>query len=94
MDNIISSDSNSTPQTDLNQLSLNDVQNLLTIVDLASQRGAFRGPELGQIGTIFDRVSNFLKSVAPPQAEAQSPTPQQAETLTPTMPVFNNLGAN
>lgn len=91
MDNTISVTDTPNEQ---NQLNLNDIQNLLIIVDLASQRGAFRGAELGQIGPVFDRVSKFLQSVAPPQSEpVQSPT-THAEVLKPTMPVFNNTGAN
>ena len=94
MDNTISVTENSDMQTEQNQLNLNDIQNLLIIVDLASQRGAFRGAELGQVGPVFDRVSKFLQSVAPPQTETTQSPITQTEVLKPTMPVFNNIGAN
>lgn len=94
MENTISVTGNENPQADQTQLNLNDIQNLLIIVDLATQRGAFRGPELGQIGPVFDRVAQFLQSVAPPQAEQPQSPLSQAEPLKPTMPVFNKLGAN
>lgn len=49
-------------------ISLNDLQLLAQIVDLASQRGAFRGAELTQVGTIFDKLNAFLGFVAEQQA--------------------------
>lgn len=51
-------------------ISLVDLQTLLQIVDLSSQRGAFRGAELTQVGAIFDKLNNFLSYVAEQQAAA------------------------
>lgn len=53
-------------------ISLMDLQTLLQIVDLASQRGAFRGAELTQVGTIFDKLNTFLTFVAEQQAAASA----------------------
>ena len=50
-------------------ISLNDLQVLSNIVDLATQRGAFRGNELTQVGAVFDKLSGFLQQVAAAQAE-------------------------
>ena len=50
-------------------ISLNDLQVLSNIVDLATQRGAFRGNELTQVGAVFDKLSTFLAQVAAAQAE-------------------------
>ena len=50
-------------------ISLNDLQVLANIVDLATQRGAFRGNELSQVGAVFDKLSTFLAQVAAAQAE-------------------------
>ena len=44
-------------------LSLQDLNGLLTIVDLASSRGAFRGAELTQVGAVYDKLFSFLKAV-------------------------------
>lgn len=51
-------------------ISLQDLQTLLQIVDLSSQRGAFRGAELTQVGVIFDKLNTFLTYVAEQQASA------------------------
>ena len=55
-------------------ISLQDLQVLLQIVDLASSRGAFRGPELTQVGAIFHKLNSFLRFISEQQkakAEAQ-----------------------
>lgn len=74
------------------QLQISDLRNLLMIVDVASQRGAFKGPELSQVGSVFDRVSRFLQSITPP-AE-QTPTAPVAEPVKPinTPSFFPNQG--
>lgn len=45
-------------------LSLQDLNGLLTVVDLASSRGAFRGAELTQVGAVYDKLFTFLKAVS------------------------------
>ena len=57
------------PEQEDTSISLNDLQVLANIVDLASQRGAFRGNELTQVGAVFDKLSAFLAQVAAAQAE-------------------------
>ena len=52
-------------------IGLNDLQLLAQIVDLATQRGAFRGNVLSQVGGVYDKLSNFLGYVAEQQAQAQ-----------------------
>jgi hypothetical protein len=72
------------------QISIQDLQNLLMVVDLAAQRGAFRAPELSQIGGVFDRINQFLQSVAPPQdnqAPSQPPAPQPVQQMPDTQSV-------
>ena len=67
------------PQVEQPSISVVDLQNLLIIVDLATQRGAFRGPELSQIGTLFDKVNQFVQAASPPQQDnAESPAQQAA----------------
>ena len=56
-------------QTGIDSISLQDLQVLANVVDLATQRGAFRGNELTQVGAVFDKLSGFLQQVAAAQAE-------------------------
>ena len=51
-------------------ITLRDLDQIAQIIDLASQRGAFRGNELTQVGTVFDKLNVFLQYVADKQAEA------------------------
>lgn len=64
-------------------IGLNDLQLLANIVDLASQRGAFRGNELTQVGAVFDKLSLFLNFVAKQQAEAQEAEPGEGDAEAP-----------
>lgn len=50
-------------------INLSDLGTLLQIVDLATQRGAFRGAELTQVGAVFDKLNTFLSYVQQQQAE-------------------------
>ena len=36
-------------------INLADLQNILTVLDLASSRGAFRGPELEPVGQLYNK---------------------------------------
>ena len=72
------------PQADTS-ISLNDLQVLANIVDLASQRGAFRGNELTQVGAVFDKLNAFLAQVAAAQAanaeaQGEAETPAEGES--------------
>ena len=61
-------------------ISLQDLQVLLQIVDLASSRGAFRGPELTQVGAIFDKLNSFLTFIGEQQrakAEAEAASAEE-----------------
>ena len=45
------------------QLTVNDLQLLAQIVDLASRRGAFQAPELTQVGGAYNKLAAFLAYV-------------------------------
>ena len=57
----------------------------MQIVDLAVQRGAFRGSEASQVGAVFDKLSAFLGAVAQAQqadaeaSEGDAPAEESAE---------------
>jgi len=47
-----------------------DLDLLRNIIDLACTRGAFRGAEVAQVGTVYNKLTAFLESVIA-QAQAQ-----------------------
>ena len=60
------------PEAPEASIGLNDLQLLRQIVDLATQRGAFRGAELTQVGAVFDKLAGFLDQMIAALEEAES----------------------
>lgn len=60
-------------------ISIQDLQALLQIVDVASSRGAFRGAELTQVGAVFDKLNAFLTYIAEQQQAAEADAETEAE---------------
>ncbi len=74
-------DSMQTPPTDgevptEQGLNLSDIRACVTIIDIVTKRGAFEGAELADVGSVRNRLDNFLKAAA----EAQAPAEDEAET--------------
>jgi hypothetical protein len=74
---------NTTQQPQQDTITVTDLDNLRSIVDIAASRGAFRGAELSQVGAVFDKLNRFLEAVlaqAQAQEEASNPTaPDQTQ---------------
>ena len=62
------------PQADPNALSIGDLKNLSTILDIASSRGAFRANEMAGVGAIYNKLQGFLNRIANPETPATAPT--------------------
>jgi uncharacterized ubiquitin-like protein YukD len=45
-------------------LNISDLAAIKSIIDVATQRGAFRAPELEAVGKIYNKLSTFLESVS------------------------------
>lgn len=54
------------------ELTINDLNAIRTIIDVASTRGAFRGNELEAVGKTFNKLNAFLESVAPKKEEGEN----------------------
>lgn len=59
------------------ELTVQDLQNLRAIIDVASQRGAFRAVEMQAVGSAFNKLNDFLNAVSP-QKPAEAPAEEQA----------------
>ena len=46
------------------ELNLNDLAALKSIIDVATQRGAFRANELEAVGKLYNKLTSFLDTVA------------------------------
>lgn len=56
------------------ELSISDLQNIRTLLDVATRRGAFGANEMTSVGAVFDRLNNFLVAVTPPPASEETAT--------------------
>tara|TARA_B100001057_G_C22871811_1_gene959349 strand:+ start:1538 stop:1819 length:282 start_codon:yes stop_codon:yes gene_type:complete len=71
----------STPQAEAPALTVADLRNVRTIIDISSSRGAFRGAELKTVGEVFDKLDTFLKAV---DAKAEEQKKAEGDTATTT----------
>lgn len=53
------------------ELTINDLNALKQIIDVASQRGAFKPSEMMTVGSTYNKLETFLSAVA-----AQQPAPE------------------
>jgi hypothetical protein len=42
-------------------INLTDLKNMLVFIDLATQRGALRAPELSSVAALYDRINQFVQ---------------------------------
>jgi len=56
-----------TPQV---QLSINDIQATVQVIDVVTKRGAFEGSELEAVGGLRNRFATFLNANAPKEQES------------------------
>jgi hypothetical protein len=54
------------------ELNLNDLAAIRSLIEVVTQRGAFKANELSSVGVLFDKINAFLEAA---QA-AQSKTPE------------------
>jgi hypothetical protein len=53
------------------ELTVNDLSALKQIIDVASQRGAFKPNEMVSVGTIYNKLEIFLSAVQAQQAKGE-----------------------
>ena len=61
------------------QITITDLDTIKNIINLAASRGAFRGEELSQVGTVYDKLTVFLEAVIE-QAKAQEANAEAGDT--------------
>lgn len=65
------------------QISINDLQNVVKVIDAAAERGAFKGNELTAVGAVRDKVANFLAAIPSDEESAnegaEAPATETAE---------------
>ena len=59
------------PQPDPTALTIADLKNLATILDVASTRGAFKANEMAGVGFLYNKLQAFLAKVAPQETKPE-----------------------
>ena len=78
-----------TPQPDPSALSIGDLKNLSTTLDIASTRGAFKAAEMATVGFLYNKLQAFLAKVAPPEPKKET---EPTTTKTKTEPTTTKTG--
>ena len=60
-------------------LSIGDLNALKVIIDVASQRGAFKPTEMEAVGKTYTRLNNFLIAVQAQQQQGEGEAPAEGE---------------
>lgn len=80
------------PQGQATELTINDLGAIKSIIDVASQRGAYKPNEMEVVGRTYNRLDTFLAAITPKTESADGeasatpvPTsaPAQPETAAP-----------
>jgi len=53
------------------ELTLTDLANLRSVVEVAVRRGAFAANEVSAVGATYDKINAFLNAAMPPKTEEQ-----------------------
>ena len=54
------------------ELTVQDLQSIKSIIDVASQRGSFKPNEMMTVGTVYSKLEAFLGAVAEQQQQSQA----------------------
>lgn len=60
-----------TEQTNQNDLNIQDLAIMKSIIDIASERGTFKPAEMAAVGMVYNKLEFFLKAVEEQQKAAK-----------------------
>lgn len=60
------------PQAGGIELTIQDLAGLKTVIDVATQRGAFKANEMLTVGTVYNKLEGFLNAVSQNQPQGTS----------------------
>jgi|SaaInlStandDraft_1057018.scaffolds.fasta_scaffold04247_13 hypothetical protein len=67
-----------TEQQNANDLNIQDLAVMRSIIETATERGTFKAQELAAVGTLFNKLDMFLKAVED-QAKAAQESAEEAQ---------------
>tara|TARA_Y100000114_G_C11679298_1_gene287791 strand:+ start:396 stop:692 length:297 start_codon:yes stop_codon:yes gene_type:complete len=69
-------------QANPNDLTIQDLAILKNIIEMSTERGVFKAPELATVGSVFNKLEAFLKNV-----EEQAKAAQEGQAAAQQPPV-------
>jgi hypothetical protein len=57
------------------ELNSSDIQNLMVVIDMATQRGVFKASDLVAIGQLYEKLSSISKNLTEQNNKAGSNSP-------------------
>jgi hypothetical protein len=73
-----------------NDLTINDLNAMKVIIDIASSRGAFKPNEMVAVGQTYTKLTAFLDTVTAQQQAAQAQQPGQTPATQPNTQAVAN----
>lgn len=70
-------------QTDPNELTIQDLATMKGIIDVASERSAFKPKEMAAVGIIYNKLELFLTNVEEQQKQAKEAAEAAAAAAAP-----------
>jgi hypothetical protein len=56
----------------MEQLNQTDIQNLMAIVDMSTQRGVFKAADLAPVGQLYEKLKRVNESMSQPEEKKDS----------------------
>ena len=63
-------------------LSLNDLRSCANVIEVCTQRGAFKAEELLAVGQLYSKITAFLSQAVPAQADTSAAEETASDTST------------
>lgn len=69
-----------TQEQNANELNIQDLAVMRSVIELATERGTFKAAEMAAVGTLFNKLDQFLKQVEEQAKAAQEGAEAAQET--------------
>lgn len=76
------------------QLNIGDLVSIVKIIDACSERGAFKGNEMGSVGAVRDRIAAFAEANQPVEQPQENDNEDLGDTDDGVTPIDTDVSDN
>ena len=76
------------------QLNIGDLMSIIKIIDACSERGAFKGNEMGSVGAVRDRIAAFAEANQPVEEPQENDNESLGDTDDGIAPIDTDVSNN